>query len=119
MEQKSKGRISVEEMSMSVKKGLYQSESLLENNFSVSAGVEYYPEDLKPGEYLDYAVLADILKSNILKNNHLLEKVAKMMLDEIRQQWPVAISVHVTIKKLHPHFEHPMSAVKVELIWVR
>lgn len=119
MEQKSKGRISVEELSLSVKKGLYESESLLENNFSVSACVEYFIEDLKPGEYLDYAVLAEILRSNMLKNNHLLEKVTKLMLDDIRRRWPVASSVHLSIRKLNPHFEHPMSAVKVELIWVR
>ncbi len=119
MEQKVIGRISVEDLKLTLKKGLYSTETLLENEFSVSSTVEYALSDLKAGEYLDYASLADIITNNMLKPNQLLESVAMDMIQDIIAKWPFAQSVSIKIRKKHPHFNQALAAVVVDMIWVR
>lgn len=118
MEQKVICRITVEDLRIAIKKGLYDTESLVENEFLVTSAVEYLHENLQAGQYLDYAQLASVIKSNMLKPNGLLEKVAMDIIQDVRNHWPFAKSVSVKIKKLNPHFKHPMTAVVVDMIWV-
>lgn len=115
MEQILKGRISVEGLRLFAKKGLYPGESKLENEFVLSAQVDYRLNDLEKGEYLDYTVLAAIMKDKFLEDVHLLEAVAHGILEEIRLKWPMAVSAQVKIAKMYPHLRDDLKSVAVEI----
>jgi len=109
------GSIGVKNLEISVKKGLYETESLLENRFRLSAEVSYDEKALEPGTYLNYERLADIMKTEMMGETRLLEAVARQILDKALQEWPAATSAGITIEKLNPAFE----GVKMEAVEVR
>lgn len=120
MEQNIIGTISVEELRLSIKKGLYDSEKLTENQFSISANVSYKLNEVKSGEYLDYSILASILKIEMQKDIHLLETIAENSIKSILSEWPFVHTIKIEINKINPDFKHlNMKAVVVKLEWNR
>jgi len=118
MEQIIKGTIYVEDLKLFLNKGLYQSESLSQNYFLVSANVSYYPNQLSSGQYLDYSMLATILRNCMISDKQLLESIAQDCIANVREQWPFVLAVSVKIKKIHPDFNGlNLGAVSVQLDW--
>lgn len=118
MEQIIKGTIYVEDLKLFLSKGLYQSESLTQNYFLVSAKASYNTNELNNGEYFDYSHLAEILQSCMLSDKQLLESIARDCIDVIRNKWSFVESVEVKIKKIHPDFNGlNLGAVAVQLNW--
>ncbi len=118
MEQNIIGTISVEELRLSIKKGLYDSEKLTENQFSISANVSYNINEINKEEYLDYSVLASILKIEMQKDIHLLETIAQNCINAIRIQWPFSCVISIKIKKVNPDFAQlHLKSVAVEMHW--
>lgn len=109
------GSIGVKNLEISVKKGLYETESLVENRFRLSAEVSYDEKALEPGAYLNYERLADIMRKEMLGETRLLEAVARQFLDRVLLEFPAATSAGITIEKLHPAFE----GVSMEAVVVR
>jgi dihydroneopterin aldolase len=111
-----KGRIGVENMEIYMCKGLYPGEKLVENHFKISAEVNYKHSSLKPGEYLNYERLCEIVRDEMNKDEHLLETVAENILYTIMEEWWMAESSNVKILKMHPSFIGlETEALKVEL----
>lgn len=109
-------KIKVERLRFQLKKGLYETEKQLENSFCVSAEVSYRVDAIAPGEYLNYEVLAGICRRQMLRETHLLEHIAAMVLDDIAAEWPFFTTASVRIEKLNPAFEGlDIGAVVVEL----
>ncbi|MCC6818419.1 MAG: dihydroneopterin aldolase [Bacteroidia bacterium] len=117
MEQILKGRIGVDDLRLFARKGMHATEMNIENEFFLSAHVDYNVADLKPGAYLDYAKLVLILKECFLSESNLLEKIASEILDKIKNEWPLATGAWVRIRKSNPHFQDNLGAVVVELSW--
>ncbi len=118
MEQIIKGTIYVEDLKLFLNKGLYQSESLSQNFFLVSANVSYNPNQLSQGEYLDYSALANILRTCMVSDKQLLESIAHDCITAICEKWSFVESAVVKIKKIHPDFNGlNLGAVAVQLSW--
>ena len=118
MEQNLIGRIMVEDMDLLLSKGLYESESKVENHFLVSSIVEYSVSNLEKGTYLDYVRLSEILKTTMNSDMNLLEDIANSMILQIRTEWPFVTHIKVKICKLRPDIESSrIGSVGIEFCW--
>ena len=97
-----------------IKKGLYESEQLIENRFLIDIRVDYVPSLLKPGEFLNYERLAEIAGQEMSKDIRLLEHIADSIGLAIMNEWLSAKTVMVNIEKKSAAF----SSVKLDSVSV-
>lgn len=116
MQTNTEASIAIDGLELTMKKGLYPSEKLLENKFLLSARVGYAPSELKKGEYLNYERLAEIMDAEMKKDVLLLETIAENILNEFLLEWPLAHNAFVRIEKRNPAFStFRVAAVVVEM----
>jgi 7,8-dihydroneopterin aldolase/epimerase/oxygenase len=85
--------------------GLYAEEKKIGNEFEVNLFVAYTPgagiiTDI--AETINYAMLYELLKTEMQKPRELLETAAMEIAEHIHSIYPNAKKVEITITKLHP-----------------
>ena len=99
-------RIELINMEFFAHHGCFCEEQIIGNKFIVNFWVE---ADLsKPAktdnieDALNYQVVYNIIKKEVLKKSHLLEHVARRILDAVKAEFPQIEKAQVTIDKLNP-----------------
>ena len=86
--------------------GFYPEEQKLGSKFIVDAKVSFVPaKDLKEdkiGNTVDYEQVYNIIEEQMKKTAKLIETVAQSIADEIKECFPFATEIRVTIKKMNP-----------------
>jgi len=86
--------------------GFYPEEQLLGTRFIVDASVDFTPaDDLKKDKIantVDYEKVYNIICEQMKQTRKLIETVAQSIADEIKEKYPFAEKVQVTIKKMNP-----------------
>jgi 7,8-dihydroneopterin aldolase/epimerase/oxygenase len=86
--------------------GFYPEEQLLGARFMVDASVDFEPvKDIKQDNIsntVDYEQLYHIVCEQMKQTRKLIETVAQSIADQIRERYPFAKKVQVSIKKMNP-----------------
>ncbi len=88
--------------------GLYNGEPLTGGQFEVSLHVSYDDTGVAfelLQDAISYVTLFEIVKLRMSQPTPLLEKVAKDILDEVRERFPVVSASWISIHKLQPPIE--------------
>ena len=80
--------------------GLYPQEHILGNTFEVD--VDIWLPDALPWPFADYTVIRDIVAGVFEQPGQLLETFVYNIHTTLRNGFPVAEKIRVSIKKLHP-----------------
>lgn len=98
--------------------GIYAGEPVAGGDFEVNLDVDYEDEGLtfdRLEDTISYVALLDIVKARMQEPTALLEKVAKLVLDDIYQHFPFAKSSSISIYKLQAPIPRFQGRVGVKL----
>jgi dihydroneopterin aldolase len=91
--------------------GVHQEERVLGNEFEVNMTVKHSPKQLPVkhlSDTIDYISVYELVKARMAVPTSLLETLATDIVKQVLQQFPMAESVHIAIRKLYP----PVSQLK-------
>ncbi len=97
--------------------GFYPEEQKLGTKFIVDVEVDFIPvnnlnED-KIANTVDYEQLYKIVAGQMQQTRKLIETVAQSIADEIKEKYPFADKIQVSIKKLNPPLEGKVDYSKI------
>ncbi len=113
------GKIQLEDMEFFAFHGCYKEEQITGNNFKVSVAIETNME--KPAETdkiedaLNYQAIYKIVKEQMEKKSHLLENIAKRIIDKLYQEFSTIEHAEVKVSKMNPPIGGKMKCVSVSL----
>ena len=95
--------VSVDQLKLHAFHGVYSGEPLVGGDFEVNLDVDYEEANLgfdKLDDTISYVALIDILKLRMESPTQLLEKVAKLISDDIKRTFPQITASRISIYKL-------------------
>jgi 7,8-dihydroneopterin aldolase/epimerase/oxygenase len=98
--------------------GVYEGEKKTGSPYDVSIKVIYEEVDSRFDNLentINYVAVFGIIKERMKAPLPLLEKVAAGMIEEIKQRWPFAVEIMVSIYKLEPPIENFQGRVGVTI----
>jgi 7,8-dihydroneopterin aldolase/epimerase/oxygenase len=98
--------------------GIYPEERLLGNTFEINLDVIYEEGDNEfdnIASTIDYTRLYEIIKSRMRTPTALLEKLAKDIIDEVKNQFPFVCEISISIYKLNMPIENFQGKIGVRL----
>jgi len=99
--------------------GFYQEEQKLGNKFIIDIEVSFMPVgDLKEDELsntVDYEQLYAIVAEQMANTRKLIETVAQSIADGVKERYPLAASVRVSLKKLNPPLKGKVDYSSIEI----
>ncbi len=113
------GTIEIEGMEFYAYHGCYKEEQIVGNKFMVDIAME---ADIKKASETDnvadtvnYQRVYEHIKDEISINSHLLEHVAKRIIDRLYKNFPAIQKIKLKVRKLNPPMGGKMSSVSVTL----
>lgn len=97
--------VSLHKIKLTAPHGLYPQEHILGNTFEVDADVQL--PDAQPWPYADYTIIHRVVNEVFHKEGQLLETFVYNIHSALKTEFPFALSVKVTVRKLNP----PMTGV--------
>jgi len=99
--------------------GFYPEEQVLGNKFIVDITVSFTPghnfKDDKISNTIDYETLQKIAEAKMKHACKLIETVAQSIADEIKDKYPFAETIKVSVKKQHPPLGGKVEYAGVEI----
>ena len=115
------GKILLEEMEFFAYHGCYKEEQIIGTRFSVDLIVETDTLKAEENDHLhdtvSYVHLYQIVKKEMEIKSHLLEHVARRIMNSIQNQFPMITSIVLTIYKINPPVGGKMEQVGYETCW--
>jgi len=97
--------------------GFYPEEQKLGTKFVVDVDVDFTPvndlKDDKIANTVDYEQLYKIVVGQMQQTRQLIETVAQSIADDIKEKYPFANKIQVSIKKLNPPLEGKVDYSKI------
>ena len=115
------GKILLEGMEFFSFHGCFREEQIIGTKFIVDLHVE--ADTTKPEisdnlrDTVDYVALYQCVKKEMEQKSHLLEHVAKRILDNLCSTFPAIMSVELKIAKINPPMGGKMHQVSYQLQW--
>lgn len=113
------GKIILEQMEFYAYHGCFQEEQIIGNRFIVQLELETNTTAAETSDKLhdtvNYQQVYNLVKAQMDVKSHLLEHVARRILDAVNDAFPAIISLRVRISKMNPPMGGKMHAVSVEL----
>ncbi|MDX9942114.1 MAG: dihydroneopterin aldolase [Bacteroidales bacterium] len=113
------GKIILEQMEFYAYHGCFQEEQIIGNRFVVQLELETNTTAAETSDKLldtvNYQQVYNLVRAQMDLKSHLLEHVARRILDAISDTFPTIISMKVRISKMNPPLGGKMQAVSVEL----
>ncbi len=111
--------IEIERMVFHARHGVMPQELAVGNRFTVSVRVEYPFEPAMRtddvSDTLNYAILYEIIKEQMIIPSQLLEHIAGRIITAIRQNFPKTGEIWLKITKNTPPISGEMSGVSIEI----
>ncbi|HNY00990.1 MAG TPA: dihydroneopterin aldolase [Bacteroidales bacterium] len=115
------GTISLEGMEFFAFHGCFHEEQIIGTKFIVDISMDAETSAAEQSDHLadtlDYVKLYRCVKGEMEKKSHLLEHVARRILDRVRQEFPEALSVSLRIAKVNPPAGGKMDRVSFQIRW--
>lgn len=100
------GTIRLEGMEFFAFHGHYKEEQIIGTRFRVDLEFEYQSHRAEISDQLDDAVnyqeVFSLIKKEMENSSHLIEHVARRILDALKKHFPMIIQAKVTLSKLNP-----------------
>jgi len=99
--------------------GFYPEEQKLGNKFIVDVEVSFMPvvslKEDKLSNTVDYEQLYEIVAEEMVNTRKLIETVAQSIADGVKERYPLAASVRVSLKKLNPPLRGKVDYSSIEI----
>ncbi|PID89768.1 MAG: dihydroneopterin aldolase [Bacteroidia bacterium] len=113
------GRIEIEEMEFFAYHGCYAEEQIVGNKFIVSLMLEVDCEKAAMtddiNDAVNYQKAYELVKAEVEKKSHLLEHLAKRILDSLYKHLPGIIKARVKVSKMNPPMGGKIGKVSLTL----
>lgn len=113
------GKIILEQMEFYAYHGCFQEEQIIGNRFIVTLELETNTTAAETSDKLqdtvNYQLVYNLVRREMDTKGHLLEHVARRILDAVTDAFPSIISLKLRISKMNPPLGGKMNAVSVEL----
>jgi len=100
------GKILLEGMEFFAYHGHYKEEQIIGTKFIVDIEIAFDTTNAEQSDHLadtiNYQEVFQLIKKEMEINAHLLEKVARRILDAIHQSFPAVLSMQIKISKINP-----------------
>ncbi len=93
--------------------GLYPQEKITGNDFEIDVDVSVADADVQALPFIDYAIINDVVQQAFRQPGDLLETFLKEIYTSLKQKFPQASSIKLSIKKLHPPMEGNINYAQV------
>jgi dihydroneopterin aldolase len=117
------GKIRLEGMAFYAYHGLYEAEARNGNEFRVDVELVTPLEAAGLADdvslSLDYALVYELVKTQMRVRRGSLEAVVTHILADIKAQYPQVETCSVRVAKLNPPFSGPCASASVEMSWTR
>jgi 7,8-dihydroneopterin aldolase/epimerase/oxygenase len=114
------GIIEIEGMHFYAYHGYYEAEQVVGSEFSVDVYIETdcsrAAASDKLADALNYQAVFDVVKREMQVNSHLMEHVAKRILDELSGEFQSTEKIKVKVSKLNPPMGGQIDRVSVTLV---
>ncbi|MCF0211084.1 MAG: dihydroneopterin aldolase [Bacteroidales bacterium] len=111
--------ISIENMKFYAYHGCFSEEQVIGTKFSADIAMEC---DTSLAEHsdnvndtVDYSKVYLVVKQEVAKPSHLLEHVARRIINAVKEQFPMVSKVRLTLRKLNPPVGGHMDSVSVTI----
>ncbi len=115
------GTITLEGMEFFAFHGCFREEQIIGTRFTVDLSVETDTGKAEHSDHLadtlDYVKLYRCVKREMEEKSHLLEHVARRILDSVRSEFPSVTSMHLRIAKHNPPTGGKMRHVCFQTSW--
>ena len=115
------GTILLEGMEFFAFHGCFKEEQIIGTKFILDLQIEVNTTISEQSDHLkdttDYVALYKCVKKEMEQKSHLLEHVARRILDAIRQEFPAINGIELKIAKLNPPMGGKMQQVSVKTQW--
>lgn len=111
--------IKLENMEFYAFHGCYAEEQRVGNHFRVD--LELMAETLaaersdKVSETVNYLEVYELVRDEVMVTSHILEHLARRILDALAERFPAVVAATVTVTKLAPPLGGPLAGVSVTL----
>jgi len=113
------GKICLNDMNFYSHHGCYEEERNVGTNFKVDLIIEYDSSLAEESDRIEDAVsyldLYQLVRKEMVVPSHLLENVAKRILDTIHESFPMILSSHIKVTKLAPPLGGDIRNVSIEI----
>jgi len=114
------GKIILEQMEFYAYHGCFKEEQIIGNRFIVSLELETNTAAAeisdKLSDTVNYQQVYNLVKAEMETKAHLLEHIARRILDKVMVTFPVVSGMKLRISKMNPPLGGKMHAVSVELM---
>lgn len=105
--------VSVHGIALHANVGLYPQEKITGNDFEIDVDVHVDTADVHSHPFIDYALVNEIVQEAFGRPGELLEQFVKDIHNAVKEKFPEASSVKVSVRKLHPPMEGKMKYAQV------
>lgn len=99
--------------------GLYETEHLVENNFSIDVKI-CSNNKYENNDYINYETIIDIVNQTFNMEENILENICSLIINNIQNIESKADYIYVEITKLNPSINNTISeGLGVEMQWKR
>jgi 7,8-dihydroneopterin aldolase/epimerase/oxygenase len=113
------GKIILEQMEFYAYHGCFQEEQIIGNRFIVNLELETNTAAAeisdKLSDTVNYQQVYNLVKAEMETKSHLLENIARRIVDKVMSAFPVISGIKLRISKMNPPLGGKMNAVSVEL----
>ena len=113
------GLIHLEDMEFYAYHGCFREEQIAGNRFMINLTLETNMDKASETDNiedaLNYQIAYQLVKQEIFIKSHLLENVAKRILDALFMQFPQLKQAHVKVSKMNPPMGGAMKCVSIEM----
>jgi 7,8-dihydroneopterin aldolase/epimerase/oxygenase len=114
------GKIILEQMEFYAYHGCFQEEQIIGNRFIISLELETNTAAAeisdKLSDTVNYQQVYNLVKVEMETKSHLLEHIARRILDKVMSAYPVISGIKLRISKMNPPLGGKMQSVGVELL---
>ena len=117
------GTILLEGMEFFAFHGCFKEEQIIGTKFIVDLSIDVDTTLAEESDHLrdtvDYVRLYQCVKKEMEQKSHLLENVARRILDSVRLEFPAIISIALKIAKINPPMGGKMQQVSFKIKWMK
>jgi len=114
------GKIILEQMEFYAYHGCFQEEQIIGNRFIISLELETNTAAAeisdKLSDTVNYQQVYNLVKVEMETKSHLLEHIARRIVDKVMSAYPVISGIKLRISKMNPPLGGKMQSVGVELL---
>lgn len=98
-------KVSLHNISIQSKRGLYKEEQELYNRFEVDVDVYMAATDSQELAFVDYTVIRAAVSTTFERPHKLLEHFIRDIYHDLKERYPESEKIRITIRKLNPPME--------------